>query len=70
MAIQRFLGLSAVMLSLCLSGEEQGAVTAPVAGPPSSVGVAAATLREVMPSMEIVARVEAIDSVDLLAVVS
>jgi membrane fusion protein, multidrug efflux system len=45
-------------------------VTAPVAGPPPSVGVAAATLREVTPSMDLVARVEAIDSVDLLALVS
>jgi membrane fusion protein (multidrug efflux system) len=70
MAIQRLLGLSAVMLSLCLSGEEQGAVTASVAGAPPSVCVAAATLREVTPSMDLVARVEAIDAVDLLARVS
>ena len=67
MAIQRILSISAVMLSLALAGCEQGAVTAPVAGPPPSVGVAAATLREVTPSIELVARVEAIDSVDLIA---
>ncbi|RKT43819.1 efflux RND transporter periplasmic adaptor subunit [Thiocapsa rosea] len=65
--MQRISGISVLMLAIGLAGCEQGAVTAPVAGPPPSVGVAAATMREVTPSMEFVARVEATDSVDLIA---
>lgn len=65
--MKQLLGLSVVILAVGLGGCDQPELTAPSSLPPPSVGVAAATLREVTPSMEFVGRVEAMDAVDLVA---
>lgn len=66
--MKRLLGMSLATLLIGLVGCERASVTtAPAAPPPPSVGVAAATLQEVTPTTEFVARVEAIDAVDLVA---
>ncbi|KAA6186663.1 efflux RND transporter periplasmic adaptor subunit [Thiohalocapsa marina] len=65
--MKQLLGLSVVILAMGLGGCDQPEMAAPISLPPPSVGVAAATLREVTPSMEFVGRVEAMDAVDLVA---
>lgn len=59
--------VSVIALALGLAGCEPVEEATPVAVPPPAVGVAAATLREITPTMEFVGRVEAMDSVDLIA---
>lgn len=62
------LSTSIAMLVVVLTGCEQVEVVAPAPPPPPpTVGVAAVVPREVTPTMEFVGRVEAIDSVDLIA---
>ncbi|MBK1645487.1 hypothetical protein CKO25_12705 [Thiocapsa imhoffii] len=63
----RPLVLSVLTVVIGLVGCDQGEVAAPVAAPPPAVGVAEVGFREMTPAMEFVGRVEAIDSVDLMA---
>jgi membrane fusion protein (multidrug efflux system) len=57
----------AASLALGLVACDQGDNTTTAAAPPPAVGVAPAVLRAVTPSLDFVARVEAINSVDLIA---
>lgn len=66
--MRRFLAISGITLALGLSGcGQEGQQVPSGAAPPPAVGVAQVVLREVTPAMEFVGRVEAIDSVDLIA---
>jgi membrane fusion protein (multidrug efflux system) len=66
--MRRILVISAITMALGLSGCEPGEqAPSGAAAPPPAVGVAPVLPREVRPGMEFVGRVEAMDSVDLIA---
>jgi len=67
--MRRFLGLLVLSTAVGMAGCEPGhqPVDAGAAPPPPAVGVAPVREREITPSTEFVARVEAIDAVDLVA---